>query len=729
MKIIAFSDYRVQNIPKTLEFVSKQKPDLILYAGDDVNRFGPLPKKGLKKISIKEKHQEGFFECFTPSFDTWDKKISDDSINKTTQSRILSYCLSFNTTITKKISQSAIRSKLYQIFENIKTTSIYEPGNRLKFEARFQETTPLKLIENSTIVYKNNKNSVYGLMYFPEQTTDYIQKFSSITKHGFFGVIGNDDDPIYKSLLVGNGKHDLHESAKIVNDIMFLGQESDSVSEEGGIGIKIYSESEIEEHLNDLLKNTSIKNSILVSHTPPFGVLDHATRFGSKHVGSHAVRKFIDEKKPILVLCGHVHSHGGCISKIDKTTVINLASHDYENSPGRICTIEISKDLSVKTEWHLIFDDKTIPYTPCFLAEKEILNSVYNLNGVGIKTAERLEIAGFRTIEDIINSGENELQRKVGLSPSTAKKMILKAQSSKQGEVISIGEFVIPKSNLLFIDIETNLSQSYIWLISIYVEDEKILKQFYARKPNDEKKILKQFIEFCKKYPNHVFCHYSGTYFDERIIKERLNHYEFDLDIGNWFDLYLAIKQSIILPIKSYSLKNIGSYCDYIYKDRELDGKTVAKEYELTIKNRAPKISKKFLDYAKDDVMVLDQIMRKLTKNTGIKIQKTLEFHTDSLPVDFEEECIKLQKLKKNGIKNKQICLRYNKSEDYVKTRLNSNIQEFKNRKIKFQKYSLKKHKHISYSGIILKQLSPNQFKIKSKTKIIILHKKQFQII
>ena len=41
LKILAFSDYRVQDIEVLINFIQKMKnkPDLILYAGDDVNRF------------------------------------------------------------------------------------------------------------------------------------------------------------------------------------------------------------------------------------------------------------------------------------------------------------------------------------------------------------------------------------------------------------------------------------------------------------------------------------------------------------------------------------------------------------------------------------------------------------------------------------------------------------------------------------------------------------------
>jgi CRISPR/Cas system endoribonuclease Cas6 (RAMP superfamily) len=45
LKILAFSDYRVHDFKPLLEYVKnlKEKPDIIIYAGDDIERFGPLP--------------------------------------------------------------------------------------------------------------------------------------------------------------------------------------------------------------------------------------------------------------------------------------------------------------------------------------------------------------------------------------------------------------------------------------------------------------------------------------------------------------------------------------------------------------------------------------------------------------------------------------------------------------------------------------------------------------
>ncbi|HIJ79455.1 MAG: metallophosphoesterase family protein [Desulfobulbaceae bacterium] len=60
---------------------------------------------------------------------------------------------------------------------------------------------------------------------------------------------------------------------------------------------------------------------VLVSHTPPLNTITDLIASGI-HVGSLAVRNFIEKEQPDLCLCGHIHEGRG-IDTIGRTTVIN----------------------------------------------------------------------------------------------------------------------------------------------------------------------------------------------------------------------------------------------------------------------------------------------------------------------------------------------------------------------------------------------------------------------
>jgi Icc-related predicted phosphoesterase len=79
-----------------------------------------------------------------------------------------------------------------------------------------------------------------------------------------------------------------------------------------------------EEQAEKLLEKCP-KNAILISHSPPKGILDKSS-FGL-HLGSHTIRNFIQEKSPKLIVCGHIHESGGMIEKHGNCTVINAGPH------------------------------------------------------------------------------------------------------------------------------------------------------------------------------------------------------------------------------------------------------------------------------------------------------------------------------------------------------------------------------------------------------------------
>lgn len=81
-----------------------------------------------------------------------------------------------------------------------------------------------------------------------------------------------------------------------------------------------------EEEIDSLLEKAyraakQPKNFILVSHTPPYNTRLDLTYRGL-HAGSKAVRTFIEEYKPMLVICGHIHEARGT-DKLEESLMVN----------------------------------------------------------------------------------------------------------------------------------------------------------------------------------------------------------------------------------------------------------------------------------------------------------------------------------------------------------------------------------------------------------------------
>jgi len=78
-----------------------------------------------------------------------------------------------------------------------------------------------------------------------------------------------------------------------------------------------------EEKLYSWMKGLPIdRKTIFVTHAPPFGVLDDVL---GVHAGSRSVLRIIEEKKPLVNVCGHIHESEG-VGKVGETTVLKVGA-------------------------------------------------------------------------------------------------------------------------------------------------------------------------------------------------------------------------------------------------------------------------------------------------------------------------------------------------------------------------------------------------------------------
>jgi Icc-related predicted phosphoesterase len=105
-----------------------------------------------------------------------------------------------------------------------------------------------------------------------------------------------------------------------------------------------YSEEEIRRNLEDLYAGVDegVK-VVLLTHVPPKDTKCDETSSG-RHIGSEALRKFIEEKQPDLVLCSHNHDAVGVEDRIGKTRVMVLGMLSEHGA----YTLEVSDKIEVK---------------------------------------------------------------------------------------------------------------------------------------------------------------------------------------------------------------------------------------------------------------------------------------------------------------------------------------------------------------------------------------------
>lgn len=63
------------------------------------------------------------------------------------------------------------------------------------------------------------------------------------------------------------------------------------------------------------------EGAVLIVHSPPKG---HVDEVHGRSLGSRAVLRAIESKRPALALCGHIHGSWGREAKVGETRVVNV---------------------------------------------------------------------------------------------------------------------------------------------------------------------------------------------------------------------------------------------------------------------------------------------------------------------------------------------------------------------------------------------------------------------
>lgn len=507
LRIVAFSDYRVQDIDLVIDFLQKmkEKPDLILYGGDDLIRF--------------------------------------------------------------------VEFELVRVRERL---HVFKRGK-----------------------IKRNR----------------FEEIATFSKLGLCAIAGNDDF-LGHEYICGKNVHNVQEEPFVFGNYVVIGIEGaikDQSDKSIGIGHTLFNESTLQKYLEQVKKKYKNKKMIILSHSPPRNALDLAYRFGIRNIGSRVLRKFIEtnQENIPLVVCGHVHLQGGNSVAIGKTTVVNAASHDDMGEPGRIAIIDI-RGNNIKVDWHEIW-------------------GIRGIFGIGPAKYEMLKEAGLMTLEQLYGVTIEDVSKFLRCNSQFANTILIRARAVYEKKVIPLEKIISIEENSTFLDIETDLQQKLVWLIGVYFKKTGEFVQFVAHTPSEERTILKGFLDKMKDFRGKIYT-FSGTKFDERVLKNRLDHYRMNYgDLAEFIDLMRYIQRSFALPLKSYGLKSIASHFGYNYRHPDLSGMTVALEYLSNYQRTKDKrLMKKLLEYNEDDIRSLPWIMNKLSSITEeIQVEK-YEVTTDA---------------------------------------------------------------------------------------------------
>jgi Icc-related predicted phosphoesterase len=131
-------------------------------------------------------------------------------------------------------------------------------------------------------------------------------------------VPGNNEslEQLHAACLGWQGVHVVHGSGVTLQGIPFFGLGGGVPVTPFGAWSYDFTEAEAAEHLRDFPFG-----GVLVSHSPPLGILDRASN--GKHLGSATVRQLVTTHEPALVVCGHIHACWARRETVGHTLVVN----------------------------------------------------------------------------------------------------------------------------------------------------------------------------------------------------------------------------------------------------------------------------------------------------------------------------------------------------------------------------------------------------------------------
>jgi predicted RecB family nuclease len=240
------------------------------------------------------------------------------------------------------------------------------------------------------------------------------------------------------------------------------------------------------------------------------------------------------------------------------------------------------------------------------------------LDGMGVRTCgdllNRFDFVSLSELKRPIGDGE----RRVG---KRAERILLFADAMEKREEKLIAAPAIPQlANYAMFDLEgmpphlDELDKIYLWGVQVFGEKlSEFLPAVSSFGPDADREawfgFLRNAERIFKTYGDVLFVHWAN--YEKTYLRRYMERYG-DVDgvaarvIGNLLDLLPIARESVILPVPSYSLKVIEQYVGYKRKQDEYGGQwAMAKFIEATETNDEEKrreLMSAILDYNREDL-------------------------------------------------------------------------------------------------------------------------------
>ena len=564
MRFVAFSDWRVQSFEPLLEWMKSAEADYVVYAGDDTIRMADLPREGLRLLLRNRTKYD------VPDTSEDEQIILDQ------------------TTLTRFVRK--VKKREHDL--------VFSSRNRILSGSVWPLQTQVSRERSRPVWFGPRPPKSGPCLYYRRFSPSWIDRIAATTVNGLGAIVGNDCEFHDHLRFMRKRVADLHRHPRVIDGVAFLGLEGSP----GDIGVVLYEEEDAYTHLTqqwDAISELDPKYTVLVTHAPPKGILDLSMRFGVNNIGSESVKRFVLERDIGLVVCGHSHINGGKVTRLGGCTVLNIASHDYQDAAGLVALVGLDVHRQPKIQIERLWDqDSTLRL----------------IHGIGEVRLQNLRHLGITGLENVSEKNRRKMLGLSGVSASMVNRWILEAKSLRDGTACRICDDAwreLRPQRVLVYDVETNIEQSKVWCIGVWNGREKEFVQFFETR--NERRLLDSLFEYVNNSPNLVPVSFSATGFDQRMLCQSAKRYrlevpscfEHEIDLGS-----LVVHRTIGMP--KGGLKQVAPFFSYEWADPSIDGMFVGMEYSRFLQDGSEPDWDKLLEYNKDDVMATLQVLTSL---------------------------------------------------------------------------------------------------------------------
>jgi Icc-related predicted phosphoesterase/uncharacterized protein YprB with RNaseH-like and TPR domain len=441
--------------------------------------------------------------------------------------------------------------------------------------------------------------------------TDF-ERLAALSRYGLVAVIGNDDGPSACEHITGVKVYDAHRVTILIGDVAIIGHEGAPSNDTClPIGNPLYSEAQIWRRLRRRTADVGRCGQIVVvSHAPPYNVLDHSIRYGDTHIGSKALSAFVRRDPRVqLVICGHSHLNGGKWRRLDQAVVMNVASHDGVKDPIRVGVYNLDRRTRVD------------PFPPQpFFSVITRYDELSQINGIYPQHCEALVDSGIVTIAQLAKTSPERIGKIIGWSPGAATRYHHLARAHHLNTPLAMAPLICQPCPRVIFDIETDPygGNQLCWCIGILDEASGNFVQFVASHEKYERRMLEEFLEWCTSARPEGLVAYSGSDFDRRNLISRLRAHQLSVPsvLQASVDLLEPIRKALAVPISNYQLKPLAEVLGFSFRHTDLDGFEVA-SLALKAMRSGQRIPRKLLEYNEDDVRSTAHVLAEVERICG----------------------------------------------------------------------------------------------------------------